>query len=134
MGHENDLYFSAFRWCRREKHLKHCIREKFCSRFLIQKVLCKVRVCSEYCAMSRTKRRNAYKQVSEFNRGRMLPVERVFVLLYRLSHWLTTIHYHVNMVPRDSIGALACTVSRSVTHWKHLVMSCWETAALPLSS
>ncbi|GFX30649.1 hypothetical protein TNCV_4861731 [Trichonephila clavipes] len=41
------------------------------SRFLIRIALCRIRVCSEYRVM-RAIRRNAYQQVSDFDRGRIV--------------------------------------------------------------
>ena len=58
-----------FRW---KRHLKHCTKEKLCSGFLIWKGLSNVRVCSEYPVRPRIIRRNAYQQVSEFNRSRIV--------------------------------------------------------------
>lgn len=73
MGYANDKFFCAFRRRRREKrHLKHYIKGRLCSGFLIGKALCKVEVCSEYRVMPRIRRRNAYQQVSEFDRGRIV--------------------------------------------------------------
>ncbi|GFY22414.1 hypothetical protein TNCV_2176751 [Trichonephila clavipes] len=48
---------SAFRQRRKERrYLKHCTKEKFCSRFLIRKALCKVGVDSKYCVIHRIRR------------------------------------------------------------------------------
>ena len=51
--------------------MKQCVKETLCSGFFIRKKLCKVRVCSEY-RVTRRIIRNAYLQVSEFDKDRII--------------------------------------------------------------
>ncbi|GFT67811.1 hypothetical protein TNCV_4517931 [Trichonephila clavipes] len=57
---------------RREKgHLKHCVKGKLSSGFLIRKAFSKVGVCSGCRVMPRL-RRNAYQKVSQYEKGRIV--------------------------------------------------------------
>lgn len=52
-------------------------KRKIRGKFYIRKALCKIDVCSEYRVMPQIIRKNAYTQVSEFDRSRILPIESV---------------------------------------------------------
>lgn len=53
---------------RNDIHMKHYLKEKFRSWFLIRKALCEVSIGLEYYVMPELIRRNAQKQVSKFDK------------------------------------------------------------------